>query len=218
MLKKTILFSAIAFAFVSCNVQHKIGQDNNWYAVIKTSPEKQEAAKTYEFTDGMIKMHGEKIGYLVTKNSYKDFELSMEYRWNLDKKYESKGKKNSGVMYNIPADSPDKVWPKGIQFQIKENTTGDFIFLDGITAKINGKTTEAGASVNFAKFSDNEKPYGEWNSIVIQSSNGKIKQFLNGKLVNECSDASSTSGKISLNYEGSAIDFRNLKLKKHINR
>jgi hypothetical protein len=36
---------------------------------------------------------------------------------------------------------------------------------------------------------------------------------LNGKLVNEWVEASSKEGKISLNYEGSPIDFRNIQLK-----
>ncbi|MNR33824.1 hypothetical protein D3C85_1515350 [compost metagenome] len=64
-----------------------------------------------------------------------------------------------------------------------------------------------------AKFLENENPYGEWNIVVIKSFNGKIKQYLNGKLVNECTDASSTEGKISLNYERSPIDFRNITIK-----
>lgn len=185
---------------------------SDWYAFTKTSPNRIEPSKIYEFTDGIIKMHGENIGYLMTKKSYKNFELSMEFRWNIDEKF-NKGKKNSGVMYNIPVDSPDNIWPKGIQFQIKENTTGDFIFLDKVTAKVNGKLIEAGASVTSPKFSANENPYGEWNTILIKSFNGKITQYLNGKLVNECVEASSVEGKISLNYEGSPIDFKNIQLK-----
>jgi hypothetical protein len=214
MFKKNIFVFVFLFILNSCGVQQKTRSENDWYAYIKTSSEKQEPSKIYEFSDGMIKMHGENIGYLMSKKSYTNFELSLEYRWNMDEKYnKGKGKKNSGVMYNIPTDSPDRIWPKGIQFQIKENTTGDFIFMDQVTAKVNGKLVEPGASVTSPKFSENEKPYGEWNSIVIKSANGKITQFLNGKLVNECVEASSVEGRISLNYEGSAIDFRNIRLK-----
>lgn len=110
-------------------------------------------------------------------------------------------------------DSQDNIWPKGIQFQIKENTTGDFIFLDNVTAVVKGKLVEAGASVTSPKFDVNENLYGEWNKIIIHSFNGKITQYLNGKSVNECTDASSKEGKISLNYEGSPIDFKNIHLK-----
>lgn len=185
----------------------------DWYAFTKTNTTRQEPAKVYEFTDGMIRMYGEDSSCLMTKKSYKNFELSLEFRWNLEEKYKMKGTKNSGVMYNIPLDASDKIWPKGIQFQIKENTTGDFIFLDQVTAKVNGKLIEAGASVVSPKFLANENAHGEWNSIVIKSFNGKITQYLNGKLVNECTEASSKEGKISLNYERSPIDFRNIQLK-----
>jgi hypothetical protein len=214
MFKKTTVAFAFLFLLNSCAVQQKNLSMNDWYAFTKTSNERIEPSKVYEFTDGMIRMHGDNIGYLMTKKSYKNFELSLDYRWNMEEKFHrGDSKKNSGVMYNIPADSPDNIWPKGIQFQIKENTTGDFIFLDRVTAKVNGKIIEAGASVVSPKFSSNENPYGEWNNILIKSFKGKITQYLNGKLVNECVEASSVEGKISLNYEGSPIDFRNIQLK-----
>lgn len=214
------MFKKITFAFAlllllnSCAVQNKNFSQNDWYAFTKTSKERFEPAEIYEFTDGMIRMHGDNIGYLMTNKSYKNFELALEFRWNIEEKFnKSKAKKNSGVMYNIPADSPDNIWPKGIQFQIKENTTGDFIFLDNIIAVVNGKLVKAGASVTSPKFDANENPYGEWNQVLVRSVNGKITQYLNGKLVNECVEASSKEGKISLNYEGSPIDFRNIRLK-----
>ncbi|TDP03865.1 DUF1080 domain-containing protein [Flavobacterium sp. 245] len=213
MFKKSSFALILLFTLSSCLVQRKVLEMDDWYAFTKTNTAQQEPSKVYEFTDGMIRMHGEDPSCLMTKKSYKNFELTLEYRWNLDEKYKMKGVKNSGVMYNIPLDASDKIWPKGIQFQIKEKTTGDFIFLDQVTAKVNGKLIEAGASVVSAKFLENENPYGEWNIVVIKSFNGKIKQYLNGKLVNECTDASSTEGKISLNYERSPIDFRNITIK-----
>lgn len=214
MFKKLTFAFAFLFLLSSCAPQQKIFSKNDWYAFTKSKNERIEPSKVYEFTDGMIRMYGENIGYLMTKKSYKNFELHLDFRWNIEEKF-NKGiaKKNSGVMYNIPIDSPDNIWPKGIQFQIKEKTTGDFIFLDKVTAVVNGKLIEAGASVTSAKFSENEKPYGEWNSIVILSYKGKITQILNGKVVNECVEASSLEGEISLNYEGSPIDFKNIQIK-----
>ncbi len=213
MIKKIIFVSAFLFILKSCTVQQQTLSENDWYAYTKTSSEKLKSSEVYDFTDGMIRMHGGDIGYLMSKNSYSNFELTLEYRWIMDEKYKSKGKKNSGVMYNIPTESPDKIWPKGIQFQIKENTTGDFIFMDQVTAKVSGKMIEPGASVTSPKLIENEKPYGEWNSVAIKSVNGKITQFLNRKRVNECLEASSAEGRISLNYEGTAIDFRNIRLR-----
>nr|WP_315151739.1 DUF1080 domain-containing protein [uncultured Flavobacterium sp.] len=214
MFKKTIFALVLLLFLNSCAVQEKKLSKDDWYAFTKTSKQRVKPYEVYEFTDGMIRMHGDNIGYLMTNKSYKNFELALEFRWNIEEKFnKSKAKKNSGVMYNIPTDSSDNIWPKGIQFQMKENTTGDFIFLDNITAVVNGKLVEAGPSVTSPKFSANENPYGEWNQVLIRSFNGKITQYLNGKLVNECMEASSNEGKISLNYEGSPIDFRNIHLK-----
>ena len=200
MLKKSTLALILLFILSSCLVQRKVLETNDWYAFTKTNTAQQQPSDIFEFKDGMIRMHGNDNSCLMTKKSYKNFELELEYRWNLEQQYKKTSTKNSGVMYNIPLDASDKIWPKGIQFQIKEKTTGDFIFLDQVTAKVNGKLIEAGASVVSPKFLANENPYGEWNTVVIKSFNGTITQYLNGKLVNECTDASSTEGKISLNY------------------
>ena len=213
MFKKSTFAIIVLFILNSCAVQQKSLAVDDWYAFTKTNTAQQKPSDIYEFKDGMIRMHGDNPGCLMTKKSYKNFELTLEYRWNLEEKYKTNSTKNSGVMYNIPLDKSDRIWPKGIQFQIKENTTGDFIFLDKVTAKVNGKLIEAGESVVSPKFLANENPYGEWNSVVIKSFNGKITQYLNGKLVNECTEASSTEGKISLNYERSPIDFKNIRLK-----
>lgn len=214
MFQKNIAFLVILFLLNSCTVHHKKISEKDWYAFTKTSEERARPSEKYDFTDSIIRMYGETNGYLMTYKSYKNFELSIEFRWNIEDNFKKgSSKKNSGVMYNIPANYPDKIWPKGVQFQIKENTTGDFIFLDNITANVNGKLVEAGASVTSAKFESNENPYGEWNKILIKSFNGKITQYLNGKLVNQCTDVSSREGKISLNYEGFPIDFRNIQLK-----
>ncbi|AWK07371.1 DUF1080 domain-containing protein [Flavobacterium crocinum] len=213
MFQKSTFVVILLFILSSCAVQQKSLEMNDWYAFTKSNTTQQEPSKVYEFKDGMIRMYGEDLGCLMTKKSYKNFELTLEYRWNMEEKYKMKGTKNSGVMYNIPLDASDKIWPKGIQFQIKENVTGDFIFLDQVTAKVNGKLVEAGASVVSPKFLANENPYGEWNTVLIKSFNGKITQYLNGKLVNECTEASTVEGKISLNYERSPIDFKNIRIK-----
>jgi len=213
MFKKSTFALAALFILNSCAIQQKKVSSEDWYAFTKNSTERLQPTQAFDFSGDMIRMYGDSNGYLMSEKSYKNFELSLEYRWNTEEKFKTKNKKNSGVMYNIPTDYPDKIWPKGIQFQIKENTTGDFIFLDQVTAKVNGKWVEPGASVTSAKFSENEKPYGEWNTIVIKSINGKITQYLNEKLVNECTESSSTEGRISLNYEGAPIDFKNITIK-----
>ncbi|TDD99679.1 3-keto-disaccharide hydrolase [Flavobacterium cellulosilyticum] len=213
MFKKSIFALSTLFLLNSCAVKQISLTENDWYTFTTKSTDKIAPSKGYEFSNGMVRMYGDVNGYLMTNKSYKNFELSLEFKWNMDENVaKAKGKKNSGVMYNIPVDSPDHIWPKGIQFQIKDDSTGDFIFLDSITAIVNGKFIEGGQSVNSFKFMANENPSGEWNTILIRSFNGKITQYLNGKIVNECTDTSAREGKISLNYEGSPIDFKNIQI------
>jgi hypothetical protein len=214
MFKKITLAFASFLFLNSCAIKSKNFSATDWYAYLKSSNERTDPSKAYEFTQGLVRMYGDNLGYIATKKSYENFELSLEFKWNIEEKYHRNDAiKNSGVMYNIPSNSFDHIWPRGIQFQIKENTTGDFIFLDNITAKVNGKIVESGASVVSPKFEANENPYGEWNKILIRSIDGKCTQYLNGKLVNECIEVTSREGRISLNYEGSPIDFRNIQLK-----
>lgn len=101
MLKKIIFAFTIFLLLNSCVVQNKNFSDNDWYAFTKKSKERTKPSKVYEFTNGMIRMYGDNIGYLMSQKSYKNFELSLEFRWNIEEKYNTqKGKKNSGVMYN----------------------------------------------------------------------------------------------------------------------
>lgn len=201
------------------NAQSKIKLFNQkdltgWYVYEPTLGKQKDASKIFHVDKKMIRLYGDKIAYLMSEKSFGNFQLTVEFRWNTDSTFSRKSnKKNSGIMYLIPPKTPDILWPKGIQFQIKEAATGDFVFLQDVTLSINGKRTEPGKSVTSARFTDAEKPYGEWNTAVITSFNGKIKQELNGKLVNEGIDPMISEGRILLQYEGYPIDFRKIIIK-----
>lgn len=185
-----------------------------WYAYEPTAGKQNDASKLFHVDKKMIRLYGDKIGYLMSEKSFGDFQLTVEFRWNTDSTFIKKSnKKNSGIMYLVPSETPDVLWPKGIQFQIKEAATGDFVFLQDVTMSINGKRTEPGKSITSVRFSDAEKPFGEWNTAVITSFNGKIKQELNGKLVNEGIEPMISEGRILLQYEGYPIDFRKIIIK-----
>ncbi|KDN54001.1 3-keto-disaccharide hydrolase [Flavobacterium seoulense] len=188
----------------------------DWYAFGDEKGKQDNAANLFSVENNMIRMYGPKAGYLMSEQSFRNFELTVEYKWNTDTNFVRKNNsKNSGVMYHVPAETPDVLWPKGIQFQIKEGATGDFVFLQEVTLNINGTTITPGKSVVSKRFADAENPIGEWNELVVISKNGKITQKLNGKLVNEGTESSVTEGRILLQYEGFPIDFRKVTIKKH---
>ena len=213
---KTLTFCCTVLLVISCSPKLHPGKSlnndavANWYAYVKDH-KYDNAGEVYQFTDSMIRLHGNKAGYLMSNKSYGDFELTLEYRWNMEPAYQrGSGKKNSGVMYNVPDTARDMLWPAGIQFQVKEGATGDFILLENVTLTVRDTTRVPGKSVAVARLSEQEKPLGQWNSILIRSVQGKCFQYLNGVLVNEGSNASSQSGRILLQYEGSPIDFRHI--------
>lgn len=187
-----------------------------WYAFGEEKGKINNAIDLFSVENNMIRMYGPKAGYLMSEQSFKNFELTVEFRWNTDANFTKKSNnKNSGVMYLVPSETPDVLWPKGIQFQIKEGATGDFVLLQEVTLNINGKKTEAGKSVVSKRFADAEKPIGEWNKLVVTSKNGVITQKLNGKLVNKGIESTVTEGRVLLQYEGFPIDFRKVSIKKH---
>jgi Domain of Unknown Function (DUF1080) len=57
-----------------------------------------------------------------------------------------------------------------------------------------------------------EKPHGQWNRLELVSQGGHIRQYVNGKLANEGTDAFPTDGKILFQSEGAEIFYRNLKV------
>ena len=184
---------------------------DGWYAYEPESGKHTNASELFQVDQQMIRLFGAKAGYLMSEQAFRNFQLTVEFRWNTDSTFTRKiNVKNSGIMYLVPAEAPDMLWPKGIQFQVKEGATGDFILLQEVTLKINGETTEPGQSVVAKRFVDAASPIGDWNTVVITSRHGVIKQELNGQLVNEGLESSVSEGRILLQYEGYPIDFRRI--------
>lgn len=186
-----------------------------WYAYEPETGRHSDPSEIFSVENNMIRLYGSKAGYLMSKQSFVNFKLTVEYRWNTDTTFIRKNNRiNSGVMYLVPPDIPDTLWPKGIQFQIKEGASGDFILLKGVTININGQKTEPGKSVVASRFKDAAKPVGDWNTLVVIVKKGNIKQYLNDELVNEGNSPSVTEGRILLQYEGFPIDFRKVEILK----
>ena len=183
----------------------------------------------FQVENGVIHVSGKDMGYIITKKTYQNFYLRAEFKWG-EGTYESReGKaRDSGILYNVQGEQ--KVWPRSIEFQIMEGGTGDFWMTDG--AALTGKdgvrvTGPAGKALKIDRFgkgpSENvvgfrdpvgevEKPHGEWNVLELVTQGNDVKQYVNGKLVNEGMDPSPTSGKILFQSEGAEVYFRDIKL------
>lgn len=219
-MKTRILITLLAVLPILTHAQTKVQLFNQkdfsgWYAFAPEAGKLTDASLLFTIDKKMIRLFGPKAGYLMSDQSFTNFHLIAEYRWNLDSTFVRKNdKKNSGLMYFVPNNTPDELWPEGIQYQIKEGSTGDFILLKNVTLDVKGEKVGPGASVVSQNFFNAAKPIGQWNTIEVIVKNGTIIQKLNGQLINEGKNPSVTSGRILLQYEGFPIDFRKIELTK----
>ena len=183
----------------------------------------------FQVESGVIHVSGKEMGYLITKKMYRNFYLRAEFKWGEGTYGSREGKaRDSGILYNVQGEQ--KVWPQSIEFQIMEGGTGDFWMTDGaaLTGKdgvqVVGPAGGAkkidrfgkGPSENVVGFRDPvgevEKPHGEWNVLELVTQGNDVKQYVNGKLVNEGTDPSPASGRVLLQSEGAEVYFRDIKL------
>jgi hypothetical protein len=152
---------------------------------------------------GKIRCSGVPNGYLRTTGDYKDFALSLEWRWA-----EKPG--NSGVLLRVTG--PDKIWPKTVEAQLQSGNAGDFWLMDGATLDTDPARTDPKAPNHRTKIKAAEKAPGEWNLYEITMDGGWVLLRVNGEPVNEGTGAEEVAGRIALQSEGAPIEFRNIRL------
>ncbi len=135
-------------------------------------------------------------GYLYTEGLYGDYQLHLEWRWT-----EEPG--NSGVL--LHTQSPDTVWPKSIEAQLKSGNAGDFYLIGGTTVD---QQIDKSKRRIVKQNESNEYDAGQWNTYDITCRADSIILVVNGLLQNQASGASVRAGKICLQSEGKPIEFR----------
>ena len=191
---------------------------------LNTDPE-----HVFKVEDKTIHVSGHEMGYLITKQSFHRFYLRAEFKWGEGTFAERAGQaRDSGILYNIQGE--DKVWPRSIEFQIKEGETGDFWLTDGAALTgADGKrvTGPPGSATNIGKIDKGpeqnvvgfrnssgelEKPHGEWNLLEAVVDDNSIHQYVNGVLANVGTNPFPTSGKILFQSEGAEVFFRDIQV------
>jgi hypothetical protein len=196
---------------------------------LKTKGLNNDPEHVFTFENGVIHISGAEFGYLITRQEYADYYLRAEFKWGEATHAPREGQaRDSGILYHIQGEQ--KVWPTSIEYQICEGQTGDFYMTDGAALTGADGKRETGPPNSAARIKrigegpwqnvtgyrdpngEIEKPHGEWNvaEIVVQGDN--VKQYLNGKLVNEGSKAYPAIGKILIQSEGAEVYFRDIKL------
>lgn len=134
-------------------------------------------------------------------------------------------------------------WMESIECQLIEGGTGDIILVGAkgkpsVTAEVEQRGKEnyfkpgaparkfTGGRINwygrdpewkdklgFRGSADVEKPVGEWNTLECICQGDKLTYLLNGKKVNEATQASHTKGKLLIQSEGAELFVRRVDLK-----
>ncbi len=157
-------------------------------------------AETWTVTNGIIHCTGKPSGYLRTTQSYSNYALTVEWRFV---KIAPKAD-NTGILVHMQL--PDKVWPLCIQNQGKHNNQGDLIYMSGAESKEH-KGMDANTPVP-KNGPSNEKPVGEWDTILTVCSGNDVKAYVNGKFMNEGTECTVTSGFIGFQSEGGEFEIR----------
>lgn len=199
IIRFTKCLAAIVFSFTlfACNKKEVLfnGQDLTGWVCVVQEPQDEP---TFSVKDGALYASGKPFGYIRTEKKYSDCTLHVSWRW-------VSRRVDSGIFVFLQDE--DKVWPTGIQLQLRES---DFGFL------FSGLKLEAVEGPFYRKEpiceEDPELPDGQWNETVIVCKGGHVTATVNGVLVNEA-QCESSEGYIGFQSEGGAIEFRDIYIK-----
>jgi hypothetical protein len=193
------------------------GKDlTGWHMDVPALDGNAEGAKPFIARNGMLVSLGNPGGHLITDASYRDYRLTVEYRF-------SKEPGNCGVL--VHASTPRRLYgmfPQSMEVQMMHGNAGDFWCI-GEDIKVPDMEKRRGPKENWGVDGDkarrianltdgSEKPVGQWNTMVIECDGRSVKVWVNGDVVNHGTDCTADRGRIALQAEGSEVEFRKLEL------
>jgi hypothetical protein len=170
--------------------------DDGWVTLVDgtTKADFTEVGKAnWEMKDGALtadKLDGKDLSYLVTKTSYKDFQIKAEF-WVDDAA-------NSGIF--IRCDQSDKI-DSNICYEVN------------IFDKRPDPTYGTGAIVDVAKVDPMPKAGGKWNTFEITAKGPHLVVVFNGQKTVDVQDSKHASGPLALQYGSGVMKWRKVQIK-----
>ncbi|MFC2112420.1 DUF1080 domain-containing protein [Bacteroidota bacterium] len=186
------------------------GKDlNNWDKVLFDASGVPD--EVFQVEDGVIKVLGAPFGYILTKESYSNYKLHVEWRWTAEPA-------NSGVFLHVQELNMEE-FPLCIEAQLANSKAGDFVLIGhgaGISRADTTLLISPGEENRYKSVrrlqESSENIAGEWNVYDITCDGNNIELIVNGVVQNNGTQAIPSSGKIALQSEGGPIEFRNIYL------
>jgi Tol biopolymer transport system component len=190
-----------------------------------------------------LHISGENFGGIYTRESFSNYHLQLQYKWGKMKWHpKEKEKMDSGLLYHSIGENGADFgsWMQSQEFQIQEGDSGDYWGVAGGMFDVPVvKTGEKdwifdpkGEKMTFAenapagrhakRWTNEEKPAGEWNTIDLYCFGDQAVHVVNGKVVmvlyksrrpGKTGTEPLTEGKIQLQSEGAEIYYRNIRLR-----
>ncbi|HEY2016418.1 MAG TPA: DUF1080 domain-containing protein [Bryobacteraceae bacterium] len=142
-------------------------------------------ASHWEIVSGSLSPCGDPPGYLTSKESYKDFVLTVDFRTGEDT--------NSGVFVRSPAGNG------GYEVQIWKSQPAGYN-----TGSIVG-TGKTDGEIKFVP--------DQWNHYEITADGDHLVVVLNGTKTLDVHDSQFAEGRLRLQYQKFPIEFKNIKLR-----
>jgi hypothetical protein len=162
--------------------------------------------------DGVLVSQGEPKGHLITDAQYRDYRLTLEWRWPGEPG-------NCGIL--VHTSTPRRLYgmfPQSIEVQLHATNAGDFwcigedIAVPDMEARRGSKDTwgvDGDRARRIRNLTDgSEKAPGEWNEMVIECRARTIDVWVNGAHVNHGTGCTADHGRIAVQAEGAVCEFR----------
>ena len=188
--------------------------------------------------ESALRVSGETYGGISTQQEFKNYHLSLQFKWGLFKIPSFKDRKrDSGVLYHAvgPHGVDARSWMRSQELQIQEGDCGDYWGVAGAAFDVPATKNEKGEYVfdekgplltfqadskvgrRCWKNPDAEKPTGEWNTVELYCLGDSSIHIINGVVVMKLyhsrqsdngTETPLTRGKIQLQSEGCEIFYR----------
>lgn len=149
MKKSTLILAISAFLLLNFSSVQLYGQDKSnatyegsivqlfngqnldgWYTFLKDRGRNNDPKKVFTVNNGLIRISGEEWGCITSKKEYKNYHLTVEFKWG-EKTFGSRVDKarDSGVLLHSNGNDGafGDTWMNSIECQLIEGGTGDFI-------------------------------------------------------------------------------------------
>ena len=144
------------------------GKDLTGLTTWPKKTKREDPKKVFTVHDGMIHVSGEDNGYVATEKEYRDYHLTVEYKWG---KRTDGGKyvRNSGVLLHAvgPDGGAGGVWMTCFECQLAQGCNADVIMIRG--------KDEKGAAIPMAMTAETEPDPGK--KRVRWKKGGEVKTW-----------------------------------------